>query len=148
MIPMEEIRKSLSLRVSDRMTSWVGSPASIVVHTIFFIGVFALGFFHVSLDKILLILTTVVSLEAIYLAIFIQMTVNRHTESLQDVGEDIEELGEEVEELGEDIEEISDDIDKIQEEDAVEEPTNLNQIEVDLQKLLADVETLKKSQLP
>lgn len=125
------------------MTAWVGSPASILVHTIFFIGVFALGFFNVSLDHILLILTTVVSLEAIYLAIFIQMTVNRHTESLQDVGEDIEELGEEVEELGEDIEEISGDIDKIQEEDVVEEPTNLNQIETDLQKLLADVETLK-----
>jgi uncharacterized membrane protein len=149
---MEEIQKTFSLRVSDRMTSWVGSPASIVIHTLFFAGIFGLGFFHVSLDKILLVLTTVVSLEAIYLAIFIQMTVNRHTESLQDVGEDIEELGEEVEDLGEDLEElgeevedIGEDIDKIQED---ETQISLDNIQTDLQKLLADIEALKRTARP
>lgn len=158
---MEDFQKPLSLRVSDRLTEWVGSPVSIVMHTVFFIGIFGLRLFRVPLEQILLILTTVVSLEAIYLAIFIQMTVNRHTESLQDVGEDIEELGEEVEdigegleELGEDIEEISDDIDKIQEEESMEEqeeekkarenPVSLDSIETSLQKLLADIEALKR----
>ena len=65
-----------------RLTDWIGSTASVVVHTIFFVGIFALYVFGVNLEKILLLLTTAVSLEAIYLAIFIQMTVNRNTQSL------------------------------------------------------------------
>jgi low affinity Fe/Cu permease len=113
---MEEIKKPLSIRISDRMTAWVGSPASLVVHTIFFIGVFGLRLFDIPLDQILLILTTAVSLEAIYLAIFIQMTVNRHTESLHDVEEDIEELGEEMEDLGEDLEELGEEVEDIGED--------------------------------
>jgi low affinity Fe/Cu permease len=149
---MEDPQKPFSLRVSDRLTSWVGSPTSIVIHTLFFVGIFGLEFFGVALEQILLILTTAVSLEAIYLAIFIQMTVNRHTESLHDVEEDIEELGEEVEDLGEDLEElgeevedIGEDIDKIQED---ETQISLDNIQVDLQKLLSDIEALKKSSRP
>jgi cell division protein FtsL len=69
----------------------------------------------VTIDKILLILTTAVSLEAIYLAIFIQMTVNRNTQSIEDIEEDIEDIQEDVEELSEDVEDISEDIDAIQE---------------------------------
>lgn len=53
----------------------------------------------------MLVLTTIVSLEAIYLAIFIQMTVNRSVESLREVEEDIEELAEDVEEIAEELEE-------------------------------------------
>jgi len=135
----------------NRFISWVGSTASLVIHTIFFIGVFALRLVNVPLDYILLVLTTAVSLEAIYLAIFIQTTVNQHTASLQDVGEEIEELGEEVEDISEDIEEISDDIDLLQEEDVVEEQedqetrASLENIEGALQRILIDIETLKKS---
>ncbi|MEK7616618.1 MAG: hypothetical protein AAB414_01025, partial [Patescibacteria group bacterium] len=41
---------------------------------------------------------TWLSIEAIYLAIFIQMTVNRNTQSLEEVEEDIEDIQEEVSE--------------------------------------------------
>jgi len=112
-----------------------------------------------------------VSLEAIYFSIFIQMTVNRATESIEEVSEDVEEIQEEVEEIsedvedisedveevqedvkeiGEDVEEISKDVDKIQEDavldDRIDEKQNqvLENIEVQLQKLLRDIETLKK----
>lgn len=152
-----ENNKSLSFRISEKLTSWIGSPSSIIVHTIFFIGIFGLVIFDVSFEQILLILTTAVSLEAIYLAIFIQMTVNRHTASLQeveeeieDLGEDIEELGEEVEDISEDIEEMSEDIDKIQEEESQDEVrdmkshASLENIEITLQKLLTDIETIKQ----
>ena len=106
------------------MTKWIGTPASLVVHTLIFAVAFILPFFGVfSIDEILLILTTLVSLEAIYLAIFIQMTINRQTKQIEDVGENIEGIQEEVEDLGEDVQEISkdvedisEDIDKIQEE--------------------------------
>ena len=139
-----------SLRsISFKLTSWLGTPASVLLHTVFFIASFCLLFWDVSLSDVLLGLTTVVSLEAIYLAIFIQMTVNRNTESLIGVEQDIEEIHENVEELGEDVEEISENIDEIQEdtlENEEEEATQqitLEKIELGLQKLLADVETLK-----
>ena len=55
---------------------------------------FALVLFGWALNEMLLVLTTLVSIEAIYLALFIQMTVNKTTESLEDVEEDIEEIQE------------------------------------------------------
>ncbi len=83
-------------KVSIRCTQWIGTPYSLIAHSIFFVGIFILYLFGLNIDKILLILTTLVSLEAIYLSVFIQMTVNRNTESLQDVEEDIEDIQEEV----------------------------------------------------
>jgi len=70
-------------RLSDSITEWMGSNASILIHTILFTGFFLLRFFGVSLDGILLALTTIVSLEAIYLAIFIQRSVNKQTVRLE-----------------------------------------------------------------
>src|SRR3989338_7104507 len=91
---------------SRKVTRWVGSVQSIIVHTIFFVGIFALRFLGFSSSDVLLILTTLVSLEAIYLSILIQMTVNKHAEELEEVSEDIEEIQENVEEIQEDVEEI------------------------------------------
>jgi uncharacterized membrane protein len=152
-------------RLSERLTQWIGSTSSIVLHTVLFIGIFALKYAGVSTDEILLILTTAVSLEAIYLAIFIQMTVNRHSQSLADVEENIEDLGEEVEDLGEDIgelaedvdelsedvEEISEDIEEIQDEDEtdarhdVATRSAIDSIEGNLRKLVEEVEALKQA---
>ncbi len=101
---------------SKKLTYWIGSPQSILLHTTFFVGIFSLRFFGVAAADILLILTTIVSLEAIYLSIFIQMTVNRHAEELEEVSEDIEEIQENVEEIQEDVEEIQKDVDEIQED--------------------------------
>ncbi len=81
-------------RASYKLTSWIGTPASLIIHTVMFMGIFALRYFGVTTDYILLILTTAVSLEAIYLSIFIQMSVNRATESLEEVEEDIEDIQE------------------------------------------------------
>jgi low affinity Fe/Cu permease len=84
---------------SVRIIEWVGSASSLVVHTVLFVILFGLKFFHFNMDQILLILTTVVSLEAIYLAIFNQMTLNRHTRSLQEVETDMKELQDDVDEI-------------------------------------------------
>ncbi|MBP7804897.1 MAG: DUF1003 domain-containing protein [Candidatus Pacebacteria bacterium] len=102
--------------VSFRATRWVGSTASLIFHTIIFAGSLALYFFGVDFEVILLSLTTVVSLEAIYLSIFIQMSVNRQTKQLREVSKDIDEIQEDVEEMQEDVEEIQEDIDEIQED--------------------------------
>lgn len=101
---------------SKKLTKWIGSPQSIIIHTIFFIVMFCLRFLGVGASDILLILTTIVSLEAIYLSIFIQMTVNKHAEELEEVSEDIEEISEDIEEIQEDVDEIQEDVEEIQEE--------------------------------
>lgn len=132
-----QIKKLTSLeKISFKITSSVGTPTSIILHTLVFVGIFALRFLGVEVDQILLLLTTAVSLEAIYLAIFIQMTVNRNTESLED--------------LEEEVDEISEDIEDIQEEDRKDDAEDrkakisLKNLEDDIDRLLADIQTLKK----
>ncbi len=112
-------------------TRWIGSPMSLIVHTCLFIGAFGLILFGVSLDQILLSVTTIVSFEAIYLSIFIQMTVNKQSfalhevqENVEEIQEDIEEIQENVEEIQEDIEEIQEDVEEIQEEESEDAPSS------------------------
>jgi uncharacterized membrane protein (DUF106 family) len=107
-------RKQKIRKLSDKFVNWIGSPLSLVVHTIFFTVMILLAFSDIGFDKVMLILTTIVSLEAIYLSIFIQMTVNRHGEELEEVSEDIEEIQEDVDEIQKDVDEIQEDVDEIQ----------------------------------
>ena len=155
------------------VTRLIGSPTSLVVHTIIFITSFYmahLGF--IELNEMLLILTTIVSLEAIYLSIFIQMTINYTTQELVEVGEDIEELQENIGEIQEDmgeiqedvgalqenVEEISEDVGEIAEEAGEEESEEaaeeareaeqrktLTDIQSDLRKLIQDIARLQQS---
>ena len=144
--------------LTQRFTTWVGSPASLVLHTLIFVGFFILVALGVlALESMLLILTTLVSLEAIYLAIFIQMTVNMNTESLREVEEDIDEIQEDVEEINEDIdelqedvEEIGEDLEEMQEDDEEEERREVAQarsidaLADSVRRILDDLEALKK----
>jgi uncharacterized protein YoxC len=137
------------------VTRWIGSPASIVIHSLLFIASFSLaegGF--IEFDRMLLILTTLVSLEAIYLSIFIQMTINYTTQNIEEVSEDIEEIQEDigeiqedVDELQEDVEGISEDVEDISDDESREaaQKNTLDTIQTDLRKLLEDIEKLKKS---
>ncbi|KIA83291.1 membrane protein [Kaistella solincola] len=105
------------VRVTDGVMWWIGSIPSLIVHSLLFLTAFLLPVFGVvEFDKMLLVLTTVLSLEAIYLAIFIQMSVNRSQEHIEDLKEDVNEIQEDIEDIQEDIEEISEDIDDIQED--------------------------------
>ncbi len=149
----------------DRFITWIGSVPSLIFHTCVFIAFFSVtvsGLF--PRDLVLLVWNTTVSLEAIYLAIFIQFSVNRNTLSLREVEEDIdeiqedvdeiqedvEELGEDMDEIQEDIEEISEDIEELSEEDKEEEKreeedsTKLEQLTSDIRRILVELETLKK----
>lgn len=118
---------------SVKFTEWIGTPYSIVLHTLLFIGIFLLQHFGFTTDQILLILTTAVSLEAIYLAIFIQMTVNRHAESLEDIEEDVEELSEDMDEIQSDT----------KSKRGQTSTLTLKKIEATLQKIQQDLELLK-----
>ncbi|TXF77713.1 DUF1003 domain-containing protein [Chryseobacterium sp.] len=111
-------------KIANGIIGWIGSISSLVVHTILFISSFLLSIFKiVPFEQMLLVLTTIVSLEAIYLAIFIQMSVNKSSQHIEDIKddvleiqEDLEEIQEDIEEISEDIEEINEDIDEIQED--------------------------------
>jgi uncharacterized protein YoxC len=121
---------------SKRITNWVGSTQSLIVHTIGFVTIFSLRLFGFSTDSILLILTTIVSLEAIYLSIFIQITINQHSNDLEEVSEDIEELQENVEDISEDVEEIQKDVDEIQED--------VEEISEDVEEIQEDVDEINE----
>ncbi len=116
-------------KLSQTLTYYIGTNASIFVHTILFIAIFSLRLFGTSIEEILLILTTAVSLEAIYLAIFIQMSVNRTTESLAGVEEDIDDIQEDIDDIQEDVDDIQENVG----DDSSDE--------VDMVRILKDMET-------
>jgi len=156
----------------SHITGWVGSVQSLILHTGIFAAVFVLGIAQVApWEILLLVLTTIVSLEAIYLAIFIQFTVNQQAKSLKEVEEDVAEIQEDVGEIQEDVEEITEDVGELQEDveeisedvgelqEDVEEMTEeekveldrkskqkvtLEQLTTDIQRVLIDLEELKK----
>lgn len=101
---------------ADRATQWIGSTPSLITHTALFVLAFIIPLFGIPFDRVLLVLTTIVSLEAIYLSIFIQMSVNKNTEDIEEIQEDVEEIQEEIEDIGEGVEEIQKDVDEIQED--------------------------------
>jgi uncharacterized membrane protein len=102
--------------VALKATKWIGSTQSLVVHTFLFIGAFVIALLGIPFDRVLLVLTTIVSLEAIYLSIFIQMSVNRSEQRLDAVSEDIGEIQEDVEQIEKDVDEIQEDVGEIQED--------------------------------
>lgn len=129
------------------VTRWVGSLQSIILHTLAFAVSFAAVWFGVlSFDRMLLVLTTIVSLEAIYLSIFIQMTINYTTASLEEVEQDIDEIQEDVEEIQEDVDEIQEDMQEMSEDETEEagQKKTLEEIHAGLRQLIADVEKLQK----
>ena len=158
------------VKAIERVIVWIGSPISLALHTLVFSAFFAVPLLlKVSWDSMFAVLTNVVSLEAIYLAIFIQMSVNRQSASLKEVeedvgdiqedieelGENVEELGENVEELGENVEDLKEDVEDIQEdigeigEDDDDEAREKKQAEMlealtnDVKAMLKHLETLK-----
>lgn len=145
---LEPTEKSEGLALT--MTKWVGSSASLVVHTALFVASFLLTYFGVvELERMLLVVTTVVSLEAIYLAIFIQMSLNHANATIDAVEEDIDEIQEDIDEIQEDIDEIQEDVDEIEESEEEDEEWKKAQkdtlvaIEKGLAKLLEDFERLR-----
>ena len=132
------------LRVIEGVIVWIGSPTSLAIHTVVFAAFFAVPLTtHVSWETMFAVLTNVVSLEAIYLAIFIQMSVNRQAASLKgveedvgDIQENIEELGENVEELGENVEELGENVEELGE--------NVEELGENVEDLKEDVEDIQE----
>jgi low affinity Fe/Cu permease len=136
-----------------KTTRYIGSSASLIIHSILFVGIFFLQWLNFSFDKIMLILTTAVSLEAIYLSIFIQMTVNHQAHKLAEVSEDVEDISEDVDEISKDIDDIQEDVEELGEEMEKDDKElalkhqgdqeKVHHIEIILKELLQEVRELK-----
>lgn len=123
-------------KAPDCTIKWIGSTQSLVIHTILFASSFLLSIFKIiPFDKMLLGLTTIVSLEAIYLSIFIQMSVNRSNQFIEIIQEDVDEISENIDEMQKE----EDDDEEIKESEV------LNNIEETLLMLQKEVSVLKKS---
>ncbi len=133
-----KIRKEIEHQ-AENATRWIGSTKSIIFHSILFLVAFILPIFGADFDRMLLVLTTAVSLEAIYLAIFIQMTVNKNTQDIEEIQEDVEEIQEDVEEIQEEQEKDSKEDKKIQKKLDL-----LNNIQQTLHELSDEIEQMKK----
>ena len=157
--PMRQIQQA-----ALGFTRWVGSPTSILAHTLFFAACFGAAYVRlVEFDRMLLVLTTVVSLEAIYLAIFIQISLNSANEAIEEIEKDVDEIQEDVEEIEKDVDEIQEDVHEIEkdvdeiqedveemteEEEAEEkaekaEKATLEDIQKTLKKLMQEIEGLQ-----
>jgi len=147
----DKIKKLNFNRSTDSFIRWVGSFSSLIIHSLFFLFCLTAGLIWGQWDSILLILTTVVSLEAIYLAIFIQMSINRNTASLQAVEENIDEIQEDVEDIQEDVGELQEDVEDLHEDDIIEETKEdqdrrlLKDIQENMAKITSNLEQLKKN---
>ncbi|MDD4271888.1 MAG: hypothetical protein PHF50_03730 [Patescibacteria group bacterium] len=129
--------------LAEKSTKWIGSVHSLIFHTLAFTAAFLAGFFGLDWNKVLLVLTTVVSLEAIYLSIFIQMTVNKNTQSLKEVEADIDEIQEDVDEIQEDIDEIQEEV-----ENKNSQEQALDSIRSELNHLMKSIESFSHLQQP
>ena len=112
--PANETEKLETLALST--TNVFGSIWSILVRTILFVGAFVFIITGSDLNRVLLALTTFVSLEAIYLSILIKMGSNQQTKTLERVEKDMEAIVDDVEEMKKDVEEIREDVENVQTE--------------------------------
>lgn len=136
---MRGMKPTTAQRLALMITRGIGSPTSIILHTLLFIGSFVAALLGlIAWDEMLLILTTIVSLEAIYLSIFIQMTINYQGQSIAEVEKDIDEIQEDVEEIQEDVDEIQEDVEEIQED--------VDELQEDVEDISEDVEEMSEEE--
>lgn len=137
-------------KLSDWLTRWIGSTESLVLHSVFFVFCFLTHWlFGWSFDIILLILTTLVSLEAIYLAIFIQRSVNQQAIRLEDVEESIDEVEETLEDVEEDLEDIEEGLEDVEKEQKRQKKAKVTPEEqyallLELKSAIDELRTIKK----
>ncbi|MFA7253091.1 MAG: hypothetical protein WC107_00885 [Patescibacteria group bacterium] len=130
--------------ISDKLITWVGTTNSIIIHTIIFIFSFISHWiFNISFDLVLLILTTVVSLEAIYLAIFIQRSVNQQATRLTDVEETLDDVEEALDDVEESLDEVEESIDDVEESISQKETSANSNTEKRLEEIIKELKALQ-----
>ncbi len=86
-------------KISYKLAKLIGSPFCLVLHIALFGGFFILRSLGIIPNAVLIMLATVVGLEAIFLIIFVQMSVKNNTKSLIQLQEKIDQIQQEEEEV-------------------------------------------------
>ena len=128
-------------KFAQKVTHWLGTPASLAFHTVFFFGMLL----WCILDKkdretLLLIFTLAVSLEAIYQMIFLQMTANKQGKELTEVKSTVAEVHESVETVQEAVETVQETVGEVQ-----ETMTEVQETVVDIHEDVSEEETSASS---
>ncbi len=146
MVKSKKKVKKIAENIDETVTSYIGSMSSIYVHTLLFVIFLTLPLFtKISYDSTLLILTTIVSLEAIYLALFIQISVNRQAKDIEEIQEDVEEISDDIEEVHEHVEELSDDVEEVS-KDIEEISDDVEELAEDVEEIQEDMEEAEKEE--
>jgi low affinity Fe/Cu permease len=88
-------------KLSRRATYWIGTTQCLITHLLICL-IATILIPLVGFEKVLLVTTTLLSWEAVFLAIFIQMAVNRHGTRIKGIEDDIDDILEDTEQLTED----------------------------------------------
>lgn len=91
------IRPTIFEKLSFKLAKWIGSPISLILHTVIFGGFFIFRYLGFVTNSVLLVLTAAVCLEAIYLVINVSMIIRNNTRSLLEVQEKITQMQQEEE---------------------------------------------------
>ena len=150
---MKMLKKLYSIEtleiISALIPRWIGSMESLVIHTVLFAASYLLILLGYSADIIFALVTNIVSLEAIYLSIFLLMSANIQlkklhvvADSVKEIQEDVDEIQKDVDEIQEDVDEIQEDVKEIQEEDEDDDEV-LENIEKTMKELMKEIMILK-----
>lgn len=91
------IKPNFFEKLSFKLAKLIGSPLSLLLHTIVFAGFLFFRYIGVINNAVLLILAAVACLEAIYLVIFVQMITKNNTNTLSDIQKKIDLMQQEEE---------------------------------------------------
>ncbi|MCK9416335.1 hypothetical protein M0Q97_06725 [Candidatus Dojkabacteria bacterium] len=140
--------KRMIQKIALKIVKLIGTVESVIIHTVLFTLAILLYIFNCyDRDTIMLVVTTIVSLEAIYLSIFIQMGMNNHGKKLEEIKENVEDIQENVEDIQENVEDIQEDVEELNEEDDEEDEEDdedLKKIKDTLEILVKEIKDLKK----
>lgn len=94
------MKKSRFDNFTRKATYWIGTPQCLMVHVALLFAASILVPF-LGFQTVLLITTTILSWEAIFIGIFIQMAVNRQHTRIRGIESDIDDILEDTEQLTE-----------------------------------------------
>jgi peptidoglycan hydrolase CwlO-like protein len=136
---IEEDKRMIE-KIALKIVKLIGTVGSVIVHTVIFtLAILLYAFNCYDRESIMLVVTTIVSLEAIYLSIFIQMGMNNHGKKLEEIKENVEDIQENVEDIQEDVEELNEE----ENDEDDEDDEDLKKIKDTLEILVKEIKDLK-----
>ena len=79
-------------KITFNLANTIGTPLSLIIHTIFLLGIFTLRYLGVAIDQLILITVAAISMEAIYLTIYTQARLKKNADSLNLIRSEMDQI--------------------------------------------------------